>query len=242
MSRTTALKKTEAIAVPEDRTALAAAIEAKRKADDAVIAQEQAITRASSLMDEADAELEKCRGKVGDAESADIKRAASSIRADVRVVSPWAGDKARTTVKAAEDRCTLLRQALDRLRADLAGLEDDAAEAANAVAVEAKLVMLPALEKMFQETCAAKARVAIGSRLLAELATVDERGLTFHSAVRDMAAAQRRETAMGDLRRRVQSLSFNSDAAFRDAATALAAWRAAIAALKSDPTAQLPVP
>lgn len=244
MSRAAAAKKTADadFPVPDDRRALALAIENKRKADDAVTAQEEAITRASSLADEADAELEKLRRKVPDAEDADVKRAASSIKAEVKIVSPWAGDKARGSVRAAEDRCTLLRQALDRLQTDLAVLQDDAAEAANVVAVEIRLVMLPALEKMFQETRAAKAKVAIGSRLLAELATVDERGVRFHSAVRDMAAAQRRDVAMGDLRRRVQGLTFNTDDAFRDAAAALAQWRDAIAALKSDASAPLPAP
>ena len=75
------------------------------------------------MLDAADAELERARSKVADADEADTKRAATSIRNEVGVPSPWSGAQARGTVAAGEEKCTQLRLALDRLRADLVGLE-----------------------------------------------------------------------------------------------------------------------
>lgn len=248
MSRAAAKKKpADEVVVPmvaDDRAALAAAIEAKRKADAAVVRQEQAIERAAALVGEAEAAVEAARRKVPDAEAADVQRTASLIKNEAKIISPWSTDKAHSAVRVAEEHCALTRKALDRLRSELLVLEDDAAEAASDVLVEVKLLALPFAEKSFNELSDLKRRVAISQKVLAELvAGGDERDAPrFNDAFRSMRAGEKRDHITRSLRERSASLLLLGapDAAHAAAATALAEWRAALRALQTDAAARLP--
>ena len=227
--------------LPDGRAALAASITTRQKADAAVTRQEEAIERAQAMLDAADAELERARSKVADADEADTKRAATSIHNEVGVPSPWSGAQARGTVAAGEEKCTQLRLALDRLRADLVGLEDDASEAANDVAVAVKALVLPVAEAIYKQLLDHKRRVAVLGRILSELVADDERvAPRFHDSLRSMKAAGRRQAVMRELQQNTRHLLLvgADDAAY--AAAALATWRAALAALTADAAAPLP--
>jgi hypothetical protein len=245
MSRAVAKKKPDVAvaAVPDARADLARAIEAKREADLAVTAQEQAVERAAELVDQADAAVEAARGKVAGADEADTKRAATSIRTTAEIISPWSGDRARQAVSAAEEHRAIAQRALERLRADLLVLQDDAADRAVDVLVAVKLVVLPVANELHQRLTERKREVAILGRVLSELVGDDERTAPkFHDARRSIQADSRRGAPLRELSDQVRHLLLvgADDAAHQAAATALAQWKAVLAALRVDANALLP--
>ena len=161
----TALKKKPRVvepapapAVPDERLALFDAIEAKRKADRAVEAQNEAISRGRELRTKAEEDIEKLRAKIAAADQTDVKRAATLIRGEKPITSPWVGESARRSVESAEEKLALTERALGQLKQDLEVMEDDAAEAANAVIVEFKEARRSARGEAYREAATIEAR------------------------------------------------------------------------------------
>jgi hypothetical protein len=230
-------------AIADDRLALHDAIQRKRKADEAAEAQRTAIARAQGLASSADDDIETLRGKIEAADESDVARAASFIKIDKPVIAAWSGESARTAVERAERHLEVTKAALKRLHKDLAALQDAAAVCANVVIIEANKLLLPLVEQLVAQLRADRARVAITSRVLAELVADDTRIAPRFSenSVYGLRASEERVSPFAALKSDVQSLLYGPTADQHTAAyEAVAAVKAARLALLSDASAALP--
>jgi DNA repair exonuclease SbcCD ATPase subunit len=142
-------------------------------------------------------------------------------------------------VERAERDLEVAIAARKRLEQNLRELEDDAAECANEVLIEIKLLLFPIAKKLLDETDVLKKRLHMNQRLL-DLLTSSEHP-NDQPRVRDdmrrMRADERRNAVFTELRSEVQRLTFGSP---EDVLNELAVWKAAVAALRTDPAAALP--
>lgn len=227
--------------IPDERLPLFDAIEAKRRADVAVAKQEQAIGRASEMVDKVEQDIETLRARIAAADQTDVKRAASLVKAERPITSSWVGDNARSAVTNAQEKLALTRRALEQLQKDLAVMQDDAAAAQNAVLVEIKKLMLPLVEKVIDDLRAAKRRSIIATTVLNELLADSGRRLQFNETMRSMRADDAREAPLKEFKAGFEHVQFGqTDADFVAARAAVEAIKAALLALQTDPLAKLP--
>lgn len=247
MARTATAKKPPVEAAPVDddsRSALAAAIQRRKQADDGVAKQEQAIERAAEISYLADAEIEKLRAKIDAADEGDVKRAASLIKAERPVVSGWMGESARRSVSHAEESLAMTDKALVQLRADLAVLQDDAAECASNVLTQIKIVTAPLAQRLVAQLREHKRAAMVTSNMLAVLLDDAARrdAPRFQDSLRRMKAEEQREAPIRSLKAEVERLRFGAayDLDPVAAAHAVDAIKSALLALQTDASAALP--
>jgi hypothetical protein len=133
----------EAPPVPDSRLGLHEAIERHKQAEHLVAEQREAVARSQALLSEAEDQVEKLRRKIEAADASDVSRAASLIKVERPVVSPWSGENARSAVKRAEEHVALTERAKAKLRSELAELELAAKVALNDVLVERIKLIAP---------------------------------------------------------------------------------------------------
>jgi hypothetical protein len=227
-------------AVDDDpRAALAAAISAHVEAQKAVELKKQTIRRALDGIEVAEKKLEKCRADVAKAKEQDVKSAASHLdKADVPD-SPWHLRSAISNIEVAESALEVADGAHKRLRNDLRELEDNAAEAANEVLIQIKLLTQPVVQKLLDEAAVLKKRLHMNQRLL-DLLTDSGRAHdqpSFHDEMRGMHASARRHEVFAVARVEAQHILFGSH---EDVLDQLALWKAVLAGLRSDAQTKLP--
>lgn len=231
-------------AIAADRQALAKAIEAKRKADKAVEEQRQAIHRAAALALKASDDIATLRAKIAAADETDVKRAASLIKVDKPVVSPWSGESTRHAVERAERHLELTEQALKQLHKDMGGLQDDAAECTNAIMVEIKTLTVPLVQNLLAQLREHKrAAMITGHALAALLDDASPRDAPrFRDESRGMRADHAREAPLKEFKTAVERARFGvaNDADQGAAASVANELRAALLALQADASAPLP--
>jgi hypothetical protein len=221
------------------RSALAAAIAAHTASRKAVELKKQTIRRALDGIEAAEKKLERSRADVEKAKEQDVKSAASHFdKADVPD-SPWHLRMAISNMETAESALVVADAAHQRLRRDLAGLEDDAAEAANEVLIQVKLLTLPVVQKLLDESSVLKKRLHLNQRLLDLLTDSGRRNdePTFHDEMRGSRASARRHEVFAAMRAEAQHILFGSH---EDILDVLATWKAALAGLRSDAQTKLP--
>jgi hypothetical protein len=230
-------KPVEAVlpAVDDDpRAGLKAAIAAHAEAQKVVEAKQQTIRRALDQIEASEKNLERCRDAVAKAKETDVKSAAAQPDA------PWHFRQAFSDVETAEHALEVADGAHKKLKRDLAELEDNAADAANGVLIEVKLLMMPGAQKLLEESIVLKKRLHLNKRVL-DLITDCERHPNdqprFRDEMRRMRAAGQRDEVFAELRAEAQHLTFGSP---DDVLDALAVWKAALLALRTDPLAELP--
>jgi hypothetical protein len=144
-----------------------------------------------------------------------------------------------SNMETAESALEVADAAHQRLRRDLAGLEDDAAEAANEVLIQVKLLTLPVVQKLLDESSVLKKRLHLNQRLLDLLTDSGRRNdePTFHDEMRGSRASARRHEVFAAMRAEAQHILLGSH---EDILYVLATWKAALAGLRSDAQTKLP--
>lgn len=229
--------------IPDARLGLFDAIERRKKADRAVEAQHEAISRGRELVDKAEADIEKLEAKIAAADETDVRTAASLVKADKTVAAPWHGDSARIAVTNAKERLRLTERARKQLQDDLAVMQDDAAAAQNAILVEIKKLTAPLVQKVVGDLREAKRKSIIATTVLNELLADDgRRSVRFNDSLRAMKADSAREAPLKEFRAGFEHLQFGQAANddYTTAVTALDMVKAALLALQTDPLAKLP--
>jgi hypothetical protein len=225
-------------AVDDPRSALAAAIVAHSEAQSAVEAKKQTIRRALEGVGAAETRLEHCRASVAKAKEQDVKSAATHFDKSGTPDSPWHLRRAISEVEMAETSLEVADAAHKKLKNDLRELEDNAAECANQILIEIRLLTLPIVQKLLAESVGLKQRLHTNQRLL-NLPT--EHGHrndqpSFHDEMRGMRAAEQRDV-LGTLRAEVQNLAFGWP---DDVTEVLAVWKEVLAALRTNSDVEFP--
>jgi hypothetical protein len=226
--------------IADDRLPLHDAIERKRKADRAVADQEEAIARARNLAVKADDHIRELRSKIEAADQTDVARAASLIKVDKPVASPWVGQSARDAVMRAERHLELTEAALKALHRDMNGLQDDAAEAQNSISVCIKQITAPLVAELVARLQAHKRGTLLTNQLLAVL-LADGRAPRFNDESRSMKADRLRDAPHAGFKAEVERVRFGNAGDTTESALHLGdAIKMALTALQTDASAELP--
>jgi hypothetical protein len=228
--------------IAAERVALAAAIEAKRKADRAVEEQLAAIHRARALAVSTEDNIAALRSKVSAACESDVKRAASMLKIDKPISSPWAGDNARLGVQRAEEDLRLTEAALKLLHQNMAELQDDAAEAQNSILVCVRQITAPIAQRLVERLDEAKRATLVANRILDTLLDDTGRGLRFADENRSMRADRERAAPLEQIKMQAERLKFGAapDDDQIAAAHLVSEIKKALAELQHNPEAALP--
>ena len=157
--------------LPDGRATLAASITTLRRPSRRH-APGRAIERAQAMLDAADAELERAAPK-SPTPTKPIPKEPRRVSATKCMFRRRVLARKLVHCRGERREVPQLRLALDRLRADLVELEDDAIEAANDVAVSVKALVLPVAETIYKQLLDHKRRVAVLGRILSELVADD---------------------------------------------------------------------
>jgi hypothetical protein len=232
-----------AIVAPAGRDALALAIENVEKAKLALSKQNDAIALCRDEISGADEQLAKLNADVAKAEHADLSRAASILVDSPKtpVSRPWSAEKARGMVSIAKETQSHLRRVLEKLEADVAGLEDELWSAEAAVTCAIKAITRPTVEKLVGELRAAKRVIAMSEGILGEL-LLSVTSPRFHDLLREKASVDAVDAVLGDLREECRRMSLQNYLMVHrpDALAAGTAWSRVLAELRENPAAPLP--
>jgi hypothetical protein len=241
-----ALKKTqtvvEAPTPADDRAALAQAIAAAAEAEGRVAHQRRAIERAVASIDETEVALAAAAAHIAEARELDTRRAAAAIAADRDVKT---ASRTAAAIEAEQELAAKLRlqgSARIQLEAELVQLEDDASDAQNQILIAIRRLISPVAMLLYQQLRADRVRVAVASRVLAELlADDDRRAPKFKNSLRSIRASEKRGAVLAKLRDNFQHLLLGQDNdANAGAEQELAKWRKALSALQTDADTELP--
>ena len=137
--------------VPVDplRAALAAAIEARCKADRRVITKREAVSLSTEAIAKAETRLEAAQAGIAKAKEHDVRRAAAGIANRQSPATSTMTRQALAEVTEAERSLEVSIEARKQLEQHLSEAEDDAARAHNEVLISVKRITQPAAQKIF---------------------------------------------------------------------------------------------
>ncbi len=209
------------------RTALAKAIDEQRKAEAVKVEAAAAIRRAEELIAAADVKLATATAVVADAREQDAQRAAAAIRAAApHMATTGATKSARAAEQEAADSVDVAKAALARLQVDLQGATEAARLKTNAVAVAINGVLQPVVEALLAQAQQHKITLAICMAAAGQI--LDE-------------AARYGAPLIGREQLEWLGAAGSLDLAGERITAALTAWQQALAALKKDAAAPLPL-
>ena len=244
-----AMKQKAAEQRPIQREALRKAHEGAAVEKAKLAALEAAVSKARSLIDQRESELEKAhkaieKARIADANSAaeGLKKAASTPRASASRLSA-----ALEEVTASEQRLEVARGALAKLKDDVDDQRLNVANAENGVIVYVKYLLVAPLEKLYVETADLKKRLAVSKHIFNLLLATEHRNelpvFGDEHFFAGMKAQDAREAPLKELREKIERLFYVNVTSDETAAIdrELAKWRTALAALRSgDVDALLP--
>jgi hypothetical protein len=145
-------------------------------------------------------------------------------------------------VETVRQRQSLTERALKKLEDDLCELEDAHAAAMLSVTVAIRQVTRPTVAKLVGQLREAKRTIAMTEGILGVLLLSETRP-RFHDPFKERVAVNAVDAALGDLREEVRSMALlNNTMVHRpDAEVAAAAWSRALAELRLNPAASLPI-
>lgn len=245
MSKIAALKKQVEVAAPaDDRSALAQAIEKAAETERKVTAKEMAIERAKDVLGTAEHTLETARAEIARAHDADVQKAAALLDKNASQTATAARtERALEAQFQAGATLEIQRGALARLQQELTDLQDGQATAANEVLVCIKQISLPIAERLFAEARELRTRLAVTKSVLGTLLAADSNVPVFSEAnfIMRLKAQDRREGVLKEVAAKFEHLVLaRADADESAARSATAVWEKALAALRVDPSAELP--
>jgi hypothetical protein len=223
--------------IADDRLALFDAIEARKKADDAVTRQHEAVRRAQNVISEAEEHIEKLRGKIEAADLNDERRAASLIKAERPIVSGFVGSSARHAVEHAEANLAMTRRAQAQLQSGLRELELQARLAENAVLVERNKLIAPVAARTVERLESLRLEMAEATALLEVLMRDHAPKFSDRDLIASKKCADAREAALADVRPYVVNGLMNE--IFEIQQGVRAEWSRKLAALMTDATSEL---
>jgi hypothetical protein len=235
---------------PEDQTrvSLAAALKAAEKAKERLAAHHAAIKRADQQVTASERKLEEIQAKSAQAKSAYAGQLAEAVAAGAATIpgTPKALRESEAAVADATDTLDAVRTAATRLRGDLRGVEIDLHLAELDLMAATDAALAPSITKLIEIGEVSRVRMYQCAAILAELRSGGGRNPFFtwrddEWKVSSDANKRRGELrALGDqidaLTLRIHNKDNNTGIG-----EAVAAWRAAVAKLKAEPTgAELP--
>ncbi len=223
--------------IADDRLALHDAIERRKKANDAVTRQHEAIYRARSVISEAEEDIEKRRAKVATADETDARRAASLIKSERPIVSGWVGENARHAVEHGVRNAEMARRARAKLQDELAELELAAKLAENAVLVERNRLIAPVAALTVAKLENLRSEMASATALLDVLMRDQAPQFSDRDLLASMKCAAARQAVLADVRPFV--VNGNATEIFEMQKSVRAEWTRKLAALLADATAEL---
>jgi hypothetical protein len=162
------------------------------------------LQRARTGIEAAERDLERCKKAV--AKDIDVKTAATNLDRGANPITPWHASQALGAVETADTSLEIATAAHQRLKDELAVLEDDAAEAHNQIIVAIKQTTRPLLEQLLLELQHLRRRSAVVMRAVAELMDEDVRTLPrFYNALRSLKAEQARAAVFAALKADLRS-------------------------------------
>ena len=248
MSNITSIAQRQAKGADPLRAALAAAIEAARKAEAAIGDQAAAIERAEQLVAASEAKVAAAGAAVADARRAHAEQVASALKNSGSVHIPAAMRTARAAETDASDELEAAKAALQKLQTGLEELVAAARWAKNGIFTAVNAVIAPAAEHLLKEARAAKLRAAAHVAALRELMTAlteQHKGADAFDTIDALEAQRQREEPFSGMHKQIQEFLTASLLADREkeaaaGLAAAAAWRSAIAALAQDASTVLP--
>ena len=242
MANVTALKKPKKT---DERAELRAAIQNASAARQKLRGRENAVEMAHRHIDAAHGKLATTEAAIARAHETAAKRTASALAAGREPPTSDTMRAAREAETAARDEIAAAQAAHEQLKAEIAGMAGEVADAEHRVIVEVNKIMAGVLKAEFAEALRLQSALAVSKYKLSALIARDERTPVFTRSVAEYRAAQEREAALeiGDVVFRFLNVETPIDEPTRARARETAAsWAAVRLTLRKNSEAELPPP